>query len=88
MAEAASEIQETDPEQRPLDPVLGRLAQAAAVDARNLLQVLQAYLERLEERFEDDAFRDELQTFIDEAAGRVESTLDQIEGALGSSDQG
>ncbi|MBW2231754.1 MAG: hypothetical protein JRG92_02960 [Deltaproteobacteria bacterium] len=82
MAEPIPGVQESDPTSPARDQLLGRLARDAAVDARNLLMILQAYLERLEERFDDPAFRSELQAFIVEAAGRVDSSLERLDGAL------
>lgn len=60
---------------------LPRIARDVALEARNVLVLVQAYLERLEERYDDEQFRAELQAVIGEVGGRIDTAVRRLERA-------
>ena len=61
------------------DAALRQGVQLVAKDARNVLVLVRAYAERLEQRYGEEAFREELRALIDRAAARIDGALVKLE---------
>jgi nitrogen-specific signal transduction histidine kinase len=88
MAFGTQAIQETSEESqrkarlraaRPSPPGVPQQLRDVVAETRNVLVLVQAYAERLEDRYDDPAFRNELCSFIAQAFERVDGALDRLE---------